>query len=1123
MPTPASMLIKLASDSALSSSSLADTELLQRYAIQRDEAAFAELVRRNGPVVLRACRHVLGEASADDAFQVVFLLLARSAKRLTRPGSLAGWLHAAAVRIAHNARRSESRRRKREAERHPPASSPEDLSWREVREVLDTEIAALPESYRLPLVLCYIQELTHEEAARRSGCPVGVFRGRLERGRERLRKRLARYGLPVAAPVLVLGSAQPVSAALVGSTIRSTRAGTTNGVVPSAIANLLHPTAQARFTLLLAPTLAALTAFGMVLGAVCGSSDDQPPAEPSRPQTPITAADTKPQPTDILGDPLPPGALARLGSARFQHDDMITGIVVSADGKLVASRGRRPVNFYRLFEGETGRPVPLCDELMKADLRSIRYTIAPYKNTLAAIVRDSNKKESRLLNPITGEVIRQLPWGAGIVFFSHISPDGKTVATFRRENKDGQVKSLIGIWNADSNVQTDHELVGDTFPGSDKPFQFSADSKVLACHAGNGEIRVWGLPALNLLFHRPSRDKPQREEFALSPDGKLLAHTDREMNKIRIWDLGTGKELPDLPDQSKEVGWGVLAFSWDGKILAGLTPWEGIRLWDLASNKKLRDTQASGIGVPRGLVGVTQVVFSSDGKRLYAADGDRISVLDPTTGKPLDDYGGHHYSIESAAWSPDGKHLASTAVLDNYVSTWDAATGRKLLDLSGHKWIESLTYSPDGSLLATGSQDGIARLWDTTTGKELHSFAAKDGNVHALAFTPDGKLLVTGGDKALHVWDLAGRKEARTIPNTGTPIQQITFLGGGQRILTQDISHAIRILDFATGREFFQFSDKGDLPLNAAVSPNVAISPDERYAAHPLKNGKIRLSDLSTGRELRVLATPTNMTDNSQNLEIVGLAFSPDGRTLAAAYWQDHRSQTVAYWLGDVRVFEVATGSERFRFTGHADCPLGVAFSPDGTRLCSYGGDRTLLIWDVTGTRLASTPPPKNVNAAWADLASQDAGRGFAAVRYLAADPGSAIRLATERVKPVAAADPKVVAGLIGKLSSNEFKVRESASMELAALAPGAVDQILKAAQETNSPEVRARLEAILPSGNGAALQGEQLHGARVVEVLERIASPDARKLLGALAKGTPDAILTREAAGAVRRLGGGK
>ena len=96
-----------------------DTELLRRYAADRDEAAFAELVRRNGPVVLRVCHNALGEAGADDAFQATFLLLARSAGRLARPGSLAGWLHAAAVRVARAARRADDRRRRREATSRP--------------------------------------------------------------------------------------------------------------------------------------------------------------------------------------------------------------------------------------------------------------------------------------------------------------------------------------------------------------------------------------------------------------------------------------------------------------------------------------------------------------------------------------------------------------------------------------------------------------------------------------------------------------------------------------------------------------------------------------------------------------------------------------------------------------------------------------------------------------------------------------------------------------------------------------------------------------------------------------------------------------------------------------------
>src|SRR6185503_6349588 len=97
-------------------------------------------------------------------------------------------------------------RRKREAARPLSSTAPDDLTWREVREVLDAEIAELPEHYRLPVVLCYLQELTHEEAARRAGCSVGALRGRLERGKERLRKRLVRYGLPLAAPALVVGA-----------------------------------------------------------------------------------------------------------------------------------------------------------------------------------------------------------------------------------------------------------------------------------------------------------------------------------------------------------------------------------------------------------------------------------------------------------------------------------------------------------------------------------------------------------------------------------------------------------------------------------------------------------------------------------------------------------------------------------------------------------------------------------------------------------------------------------------------------------------------------------------------------------------------------------------------------
>src|SRR5262245_21560184 len=185
-----------------------DGALVRRFHEQRDEEAFSELVRRHGPLVMGACRRVVGDShSAEDAFQAAFLLLARRAGRLTRPGSLAGWLYATAVRVAHAARRAELRRRRREQNAvRPTVAATDDLTWREIRERIDAEIARLPVAYRQPLILCYLQDLSQTEAARQLGVRPAVLRGRLERGRTKLRKRLEKLGLPLAAPMLLVGT-----------------------------------------------------------------------------------------------------------------------------------------------------------------------------------------------------------------------------------------------------------------------------------------------------------------------------------------------------------------------------------------------------------------------------------------------------------------------------------------------------------------------------------------------------------------------------------------------------------------------------------------------------------------------------------------------------------------------------------------------------------------------------------------------------------------------------------------------------------------------------------------------------------------------------------------------------
>jgi RNA polymerase sigma factor (sigma-70 family) len=180
---------------------LPDHELLQPFHARQDEAAFHALLLRHGPMVLDVCRAVLGnEADAEDAFQTTFLVLAKKAGSVRKTASLGSWLHGVAYRTALKARARSVARQKHEA-RAPvrEASEPDDLSWREARRVLHEELHRLPERYRVPLVLCYLQGKTQAQAADELGVAKSTLRERLDRGRDLLRARLVRRGLGPAA------------------------------------------------------------------------------------------------------------------------------------------------------------------------------------------------------------------------------------------------------------------------------------------------------------------------------------------------------------------------------------------------------------------------------------------------------------------------------------------------------------------------------------------------------------------------------------------------------------------------------------------------------------------------------------------------------------------------------------------------------------------------------------------------------------------------------------------------------------------------------------------------------------------------------------------------------------
>lgn len=214
-----------------------DRDLLDRFVRERDEAAFTALVRRHGPMVHGVARRMMGDDhAADDVYQAAFLVLARKAATLDRRGSLAGWLHTVTSRLALKSRRQAVRQKARERQVLPANNATDDLHWREVRGILDEELHRLPARLRLPLVLCYLQGMTRDEAAQHLEWSLATVKRRLDEGRTRLRDRLQRRGLGLSAALLTtaLGEQANLAAESVAPTVRAALAFAAGEIHPPA-------------------------------------------------------------------------------------------------------------------------------------------------------------------------------------------------------------------------------------------------------------------------------------------------------------------------------------------------------------------------------------------------------------------------------------------------------------------------------------------------------------------------------------------------------------------------------------------------------------------------------------------------------------------------------------------------------------------------------------------------------------------------------------------------------------------------------------------------------------------------------------------------------------------------
>jgi WD40 repeat protein len=485
---------------------------------------------------------------------------------------------------------------------------------------------------------------------------------------------------------------------------------------------------------------------------------------------------------------------------------------------------------------------------------------------------------------------------------------------------------------------------------------FSPDSLRLASAAEDGTIRIWDTQSGRQVLRIP-HDSEVRD-LAFSHDGKRLATAPRTGN-VRLWDAHTGREVPAFKASTQSIG--SLAFSPDGKLLAGVmyaTLNPGIKVWDAETGQELRFIRRTDTSA--------RLAFSPDGRRLAGACADKtVTLWDAFTGEPVLLLRGHTNQVMSVAYSPDGRLIASSSV-DATTRVWDAASGEELAThrsgagvigfnrdgkrlvtcltdavkiwnstadaravlLAGHSGqISEVRVSSDRQHIASTATDGTLRIWDAVSMTEVRCIAAHKRSADSVAFSPDGKQIVSGGhDELVKVWDRTTGQELRALAGHTAPVQSVAWSPDGTYFASAAYRYdagndlyptETKVWDAVTGQE--------RCALQGASGCNcVAFSPDGKLLAGGGDRDVIVWRVASGERQLAFAA---------HNESIVGIAFSPNGHTLATASF-DHT----------VKVWEAETGKHLLTFPGHTERVTSLAFSPDGTRIASGGDDNTVRI-----------------------------------------------------------------------------------------------------------------------------------------------------------------------------------